>query len=258
MAFYNLAVYSKLYLETENEEWSAIPTSSLLHRIHNSDETTVRWIAVIHYKENEFHIALGDPIRDNAQAMFVPGWFLHQMGVIGDGGEMEVSFVVAETIPQATRLHFSLIGDRSTIPDGVEIRDLLETPLSQLGVISKGQTIPIPILEHHSLLVKECDPANTVFLDGTEVGFEMESESEFQSESNASSRQDTPWISPLAQTHFATPTLQGNTNFFDGPMISSIVTPANLSNTMRSLTSNSRTSTGRQYFQGNGRTLSEM
>lgn len=256
MAFYNLAVYSKLYLETENEEWSAIPTSSLLHRIHNSDQSTVRWIAVLHYKQNEYHIALGDPIRDNAQTMFVPGWFLHQMGVIGDGEEMEVSFIPAETIPKATRLHFSLIGDRTTIPDGVEIRDLLETPLSQLGVISKGQTIPIPVLEHHSLLVKECDPADTVFLDGTEIAFEMESES--GSESNASSRQDTPWISPLAQTPFATPTLQGNTNFFDGPMISSIVTPANISNTMRSLTSNSRTSTRFIPFQGNGRTLSEM
>jgi hypothetical protein len=255
MAFYNLAVYSKLYLETENEEWSAIPTSSLLHRIHNSDQTTVRWIAVIHYKGTEFHIALGDPIRDTAQAMFVPGWFLHQMGVIGDGEEMEVSFIPAETIPKASRLHFSLIGDRSTIPEGVEIRDLLETPLSQLGVISKGQTIPIPVLENHSLLVKECDPAETVFLDGAEIAFEMESESE--SESNASRRQDTPWVSPLAQTPNVTPNLTANQNLFDGPMISSIVTPATFSNT---LIANSRTSTRRQFipFQGNGRTLSEM
>jgi hypothetical protein len=241
MAFYNLAVYSKLYLETENEEWSAIPTSSLLHRIHHSDETTVRWIAVLHYKGNEFHIALGDPIRDTAQAMFVPGWFLHQMGVIGDGEEMEVSFVPAETIPKASRLHFSLIGDRETIPDGVEIRDLLETPLSQLGVLSKGQTIPIPVLEGHSLLVKECDPAETVFLDGAEIAFEMESESEKPS----SNRQDTPWAH--------TPNLTANSTVFDGPMIASSVTPENLSNAMR-------TSTRRQFipFQGNGRTLSEM
>ncbi len=252
MAFYNLPVYSKLYLETENEEWSAIPTTSLLHRMHRTDETTVRWIAVLHYKGNEFHIAVGDPVRDSSQALFVPGWFLHQMGIIGDGEEMKVSFVAAETIPKATRLHFSLIGDRSTIPDGVEIRDLLETPLSQLGILSKGQTIPIPAFELNSLLVKECDPANTVFLDGAEIAFEMESEQSNESPPQTS-RQDTPWVSPLTQTPNATPSLTANSNFFDGPMISSIVSPANISNTISSLR-------GRQFipFQGNGRTLSEM
>jgi hypothetical protein len=221
-----IPVYSKLYLETENEEWSAVPTSSLLHRIHHSEQSTVRWIAVLHYKGNDFHIALGDPVRDNTQAIFVPGWFLHQMGVIGDGEEMEVSFVPAETFPKAMRLKFSLIGDRT---DEMEIRDLLEAPLSQLGILSKGQTIPIPVLEHHTLLVKECEPANTVFLDGAEIAFEIESEQQ------TISRQDTPWASPFTTA---------NQNLFDGPMISPI------SNTVMT----------RQFipFQGQGRTLSEM
>ncbi len=226
MAFMNLPVYSKTFLEVENEDWSATPTSSLLHRIHHShDETTVRWIAVLTYKGNDFHIALGDPIRDSSQVLFVPGWFLHQMGVIGDGEEMEISFVPAETFPKASRLQFSLIGDRETIPDGVDIRDLLETPLSQLGVLSHGQTIPIPVLEHHFLLVKECDPSEIVFLDGSEIAFEMESESP-----------------PVTKTPASTPVFSSQPNFFDGPIISSMSTPF-IANT--------------RSFQGKGRTLSE-
>lgn len=249
MAFYNLPVYSKIYMEVENEEWSANPTSSLLQRIHRADETTtVRWIAVLHYKGKEHHIALGDPVRDSSQALFIPPWFLHQMGVIGDGLDMEVSFRPAESFPKATRLQFSLIGDASLIPEGVEIRDLLETPLSQLGVLSQGQMIPIPILEHHSLLVKECDPGQEVFLDGSEIGFELE----MPEKEIPKSREDTPWASPLTQTPMSTPSITADANFFNGPMISSIMSPAALSNATRSF----RTST-RIPFQGAGRSLNE-
>jgi hypothetical protein len=216
-------------MEVENEDWTAVPTSSLLQRIHRADEiTTVRWIAVLHYKDKEYHIALGDPVRDSTQALFVPSWFLHQMGVIGDGLDMEISFRPAESFPKATRLKFSLIGDESTIPEGVDIRDLLETPLSQLGVLSKGQMIPIPVLEHHSLLVNECDPGEEVFLDGSDIAFELEM--------------------PVkeTQTPLNTPVLTSNSNLFNGPMIP----PVTLSNAIRNST--------RIPFQGNGRTLSEQ
>jgi hypothetical protein len=254
MAFYNLPVYSKIYMEVENEDWTAVPTSSLLQRIHQANEvSTTRWIAVLHYKGKEYHIALGDPVRDSSQALFVPSWFLHQMDVIGDGFDMEVSVIPAESFPKATRLKFSLIGDPSMIPEGVEIRDLLETPLSQLGVLSKGQRIPIPVLEHHSLLLQECDPGEEVFLDGSDIAFELEMPEQNE---QPKSREDTPWASPLTQTPMSTPAFTSDTSFFSGPMISSIISPAAVSNATQSF----RTSTRGTFlpFQGAGRSLNEQ
>jgi hypothetical protein len=238
MSFYSLPVYSKVYMEVENEDWTAIPTTSLLHRIHQAHQSSIRWIAVLHYKEKEYRIALGDPVRDTSQVLFVPQWFLHQMNVIGDGEHMEVSFERAETLPKATRLRFSIIGNNNNIPDGIEVRDLLEGPLSQLGVLEKNQIIPIPVLDHHKLKVEVCEPADLVFLDGNDVAFEIE---EPPVPSPPPSRQPTPFTTPITT----------NTNIFDGPMISTITGA-------QPRTSSQRNNRVFIPFQGSGRTLSEM
>jgi hypothetical protein len=243
-----LPVYSKVYLEVENDDWTVTPTTSLLQKIHQGHQSSVRWIAVLHYKQKEYRIAVGDPVRDTSQVLFAPPWFLHTMGVIGDGESMEVTFERAETLPKATRLCFRVIGDNSTMPEGIDIRDVLETPLSQLGVIMKNQTIPIPISDFHSLQVIECEPADCVFLDGNDVAFEVEEPESIIERS----RQATPFVSPT-HTPFSTPMFASNGSMFDGPMISTI------SNASEVLRMNPRATTQRQFisFQGNGRTLSE-
>ena len=116
---------------------------------------------------------MGDPVNTftSSDALFLPSWFLEFIG-LEDGAEVELAFEKSEALPKATRLSFKVIGD---IPADLDVRDLLEAPLSQLGVLEVGQMIPVPILEGTMLLLQECEPDNVVFLDG-EANLEIENE----------------------------------------------------------------------------------
>jgi len=160
-----VTVYSKLYLETEDDSWSARPTKNLMRRLHSQD--SARWVAAF----DGGRISVGDPVNTftSSDALFVPPWFLETLG-LEDGAEVDLMFERSESLPKATRLSFKVIGD---IPADMDVRDLLEGPLSQLGVLEVGQMIPIPILEGTMLLLQECEPENVVFLDG-EADLEIE------------------------------------------------------------------------------------
>jgi hypothetical protein len=162
-----VTVYSKLYLETEDESWSARPTKNLMRRLHSQD--SARWIAAF----DGGRISVGDPVSTftSSDALFVPSWFLDTLG-LNDGAQVDLAFEKSEALPKATRLSFKVIGD---IPADMDVRDLLEEPLSQLGVLEVGQMIPVPILEGTMLLLQECEPENVVFLDG-EADLEIENE----------------------------------------------------------------------------------
>ena len=56
------------------------------------------------------------------------------------------------------------------------MRELLEGALSQLGVLSLGQMIPVPAFDNCVLVVEVCEPAERVFLDGAEIALEIERE----------------------------------------------------------------------------------
>ena len=157
-----------MYLETDDDSWSARPTKNLMRRLHSQD--SARWIAAF----DGGRISVGDPVNTftGSDALFVPSWFLESIG-LEDGADVELAFEKSETLPKATRLSFKVIGD---IPADMDVRDLLEEPLSQLGVLEVGQMIPIPILEGTMLLLQECEPENVVFLDG-EADLEIENDS---------------------------------------------------------------------------------
>jgi hypothetical protein len=139
-----------------------------MRRLHSQD--SARWIATF----DGGRISVGDPVNTftSSDALFVPSWFLDSVG-LEDGAEVELAFEKSEDLPKATRLSFKVIGD---IPADIDVRDLLEEPLSQLGVLEVGQMIPIPILEGTMLLLQECEPDNVVFLDG-EADLEIENDS---------------------------------------------------------------------------------
>ena len=172
-----VSVYSKVYLETEDESWSARPTKNLMRRLHSQD--SARWIAAF----DGGRISVGDPVSSftSSDALFVPSWFLEFVG-LEDGAQVELAFEKSEALPKATRLSFKVIGD---IPSDVDVRDLLEEPLSQLGVLEVGQMIPIPIIDG-LLLLQECEPENVVFLDG-EADLEIENESRAPPSASAAS-----------------------------------------------------------------------
>lgn len=170
-------LYSKVYMEQEDNSWSARPTSRLYHTIHQDDEeNTARWIAVIEGEHGILYkIALGDPVFDNqTSALYCPPWFLEQAGLHGDGLEnIEITFEKAEVLPKATQLTFRLIGQ--SLPEGFDIRDLLEEPLSQLGVLKEGMIIPVPMMDGLAdLHLISCEPSSLVFLDGPEVALLLE------------------------------------------------------------------------------------
>jgi hypothetical protein len=166
-----VSLYSKVYLEQEDDSWSARPSRRLLEHIH-SDEDSARWIAVI----GGVRIALGDPVVSaSGRSLYIPQWILDTAGMEGNGDEIVVRFERSESLEKATRLVFEVIGE---IPEGIHLRDLLEEPLSQLGVLEEGQIIPAPIIDGVHLLVKACEPVGQpVFLDGAEVALEIEDDS---------------------------------------------------------------------------------
>jgi hypothetical protein len=167
-----VSLYSKVYLEQEDESWSARPSRRLLEDIHRDDEDSARWIAVI----GGVRIALGDPIVSaTGRSLYIPRWILDTAGMDGNGEDVDIRFERSETLEKATRLVFEVIGE---IPDEIQLRDLLEEPLSQLGVLEEGQIIPAPIMDGVYLLVKACEPSGQpVFLDGAEVALEIENDS---------------------------------------------------------------------------------
>jgi hypothetical protein len=164
-------VYSKLFLDEEDLSWSARPNRRLLEWLHADDENSARWIAVL----GGVRICLGDPVRgqeERARELYVPQWILDSAGFGGEGDELRIRFERSESLAKATKLGFKIMGE---IPEDLDIKELLEEPLSQLGVLKEGQILPAPVLEGVHLLVQTCEPAGQpVFLDGAEVGLEIE------------------------------------------------------------------------------------
>jgi len=158
-------VYSKIYLDVEDTTWCARPTKDVMRRLQSQD--SARWIATF----DGGRISIGDPVSFmDSDSLFVPGWFMETIG-LEDGVEVMLRFEPCETLPKARHLSFKVVGEVN-----VDIRDLIEEPLSQLGVIEVGQTIPVPLMEGALLLLMNCEPSGTVFLDGADIGLEIEYE----------------------------------------------------------------------------------
>jgi hypothetical protein len=135
-------VYSKIYLDVDDTTWCARPTKDLMRRLQSQD--SARWIAAF----DGGRISIGDPVSFiEYDSLFVPGWFMETIG-LEDGTEVMLTFEKCESLPKATHLSFKVVGQVN-----LDIRDLIEEPLSQLGVIEVGQTIPVPLMEGAVLML---------------------------------------------------------------------------------------------------------
>ena len=190
MAFM-VTLYSKVYLENEDTSWSARPNGRLLQMLHglNHGQGSARWIASLSGLDEgqnananaKVRVALGDPVPLDGMSrcvLFVPQWILDSIGLDGGGEEVEIRFERSENMSKAVRLGFKIIGD---IPRDIDIKELLEEPLSQLGVLEEGQMIPAPVLEGVCLLVQTCEHSDgstegPAFLDGADIALEIEEE----------------------------------------------------------------------------------
>jgi hypothetical protein len=116
-----------------------------------------------------------------AEILYLPSWFCETIGVEG-GEELDVEFERSENLEKATRLSFKVIGQ---IPADIDIRDLIEEPLSQLGVIEVGQIVPVPVVEGAMILLESCEPEGLVFLDGADIVLDLEMEEREAEEADA-------------------------------------------------------------------------
>jgi len=168
---FHCKIYSKEYLE-DDSGWSVTPTTSLLQRIHAIPEQSSRWIAALRHAGQDNKIALGSPIQSDECALYFPVWFIDAVGILPDGGERIVRFEVSERIPRAGKLHFKTLG---VIPDWVDIVSILEEPLSQLGVLKRGQMVPVPVIDDAMLILDTCEPDDEfVFMDGSDITLEVD------------------------------------------------------------------------------------
>jgi hypothetical protein len=111
-----------------------------------------------------------------AEILYLPSWLCESIGVEG-GEELEIEFERSENLQKATRLSFKVIGQ---IPGDMDIRDLIEEPLSQLGVLEEGQIVPVPAVEGTMILLESCEPDGVVFLDGSDIVMDLEMEEQGQ------------------------------------------------------------------------------
>ena len=202
-----MTLYSKAFLETDDDSWSARPSSSLLQKLHNG-EGSARWIACISPPVaigSDCYISIGDPADGQGLVLYLPQWFMESI-CFNDGDQIDIDFKRSEEMPRATSLNFRMMGQSSP---GLDIRDLLEDPLSQLGVLQVGQIIPVPALEGTMLVLESCEPDGIVFLDGAEIALDIV--------------EDEPPAAPfaaaaLAAAPFAAAALAADPESFDEPM----------------------------------------
>ena len=159
------------------------------------DDTVARWILVI----GGVRCALGDPVLGGAggQTVYLPQWILNSAGFEGQGERVTVRFEKSHNLQKAGRLCIKVVGEIH----GIDLKDLLEDPLTQLGVLQEGQIIPAPVLEGVHLIIKVCRPGGEaepeglqgpLLLDGAEVALEIEDDDAIiaRREADASARVD--------------------------------------------------------------------
>ena len=210
-----MQIYSKTYLADEDTTWAAIPTNTLLQRIHAiaTNTETSRWIGVIRSGGEEHKISLGSPIVSNELALYLPNWFIDPIGINGTGEERIVKFEMSERLPKATSLKFKAIGH---IPDWIDLIEILEEPLSQLGVLKRGQLIPVPVIEDAVIVLEECEPNEQfLFMDGSNIALDIQKDEELPVE-DSSIDETAPMIQP--EPIIETPVIRGNRGFipFEG------------------------------------------
>lgn len=190
MRINGVKVYSSTHLEAnQGESWSARPSMRLLNEIMNREEDTARWVVILSSKgepERQFRICLGDPVISDDiynKDLFIPDWLMSSLSLPLPTQQSDIllSFEPCERIKKAKRLGFTLVN--GSVPEGIDIVELLEGPLSQLGVLQPGQIIPLPIFDDILLIVSTCESVegdidNFVFLDGIDVVLEVDGESE--------------------------------------------------------------------------------
>jgi hypothetical protein len=159
---YHVAIHTK----SSDSSWSAVPSNTLVQRLGDS----MRWIATFKVGGEEHRIALGSPDGTTGMRLELPQWFIESTGLV-PGEEIIVHFQACEGMTSAKKLTFKSL---EPLPDWLDVRDVLEEPLSQLGVIKQGQILPVPVLDSVVLILESAEPADEfLFLDGEDIEIDV-------------------------------------------------------------------------------------
>jgi hypothetical protein len=142
-------------------------------------EVKERWICTLKRKQRVEKIALGETVpsvQDKEEfELHVPSWFIDSCECSANE-IVNVQFSCSSQLSRAMSLSFTLVGE---IPEWLDLKDVLEDFLSQLGVLKRGQMLPVPLLEDGQVLLAHYESMDPhVFLHGDEIGLELITEAE--------------------------------------------------------------------------------
>ena len=202
----------------EDSSWSATPNNSLVQRLHSLNET-MRWIAVFQSQGEEHRIALGSPDGQlGGYCLTMPEWFLESSGLSShaNADEVIVRFIPCEGIPSARKLRFKTL---EPLPDWLDIRDVIEEPLSQLGIIKQGQMLPLPVLDSVLLILDSAEPFDDfLFLDGDDIEIDVVTDHDVSEAAEAP--YEAPYEAPEAHEAPEAPEdVQAGFPFFPPPIV---------------------------------------
>ena len=167
-------MYKVAVFPSADDEWCAIPNDRLFEEISRID-VRERWICALKKNNIEEKIAIGAYIQslqeDYQYELHLPPWFMNSLG-LEHKEEIHIKFSCSSSLPRASTLRFQVL---ASIPAWLDLRLVLESKLSQLGVLKKGQILPIPLLcdNEQALIANFDDECTFVFLQGEEVALEL-------------------------------------------------------------------------------------
>jgi len=154
-------------------DWSAHPNERLFSVLSEMD-VKERWICTLKKRSHLEKLALGQPI-DSTQdkeefELHVPSFIINSLET-KPNEVINALFSCSSQLPKAVSLSFKIIGE---IPEWLDLKEILEEYLSHLGVLRRGQILPVPLLEDGQALLASYESYDPfVFLHGEEVGLDI-------------------------------------------------------------------------------------
>ena len=130
---YSMELWSTIFIDSSDWATCILPVQKW--REVTDEHEGSRLIAEITVGDKSIYAALGTPIHDDTDRMYLPNWMLDQLGVCGEGEEAVVSWRSEEAFPEATRI---VLRPHDSAFYHADAKEELERALTQLGILRQG------------------------------------------------------------------------------------------------------------------------
>jgi len=175
------SLWSHVFVANTLEETGCYTTMAEWTKIHAELPDAKRIFARCKVGDKEAFCALGEPVNgidefsSEHPSLVIPRWFQTILAIDAAGEAHTVEWITEEFFPQATKI---LLRPHDSAFYHSDAKGELEVALTRYGVLQKGATIPIPLVElgGYTVLfdIVDVEPANIVLLEGEEVAIEFE------------------------------------------------------------------------------------